>query len=163
MDLPSPTANCLLPVRNSRFALEVGPALEALEGLFLELGAVVGVGDVDQGAGALAQVLAVEIGDAVLGDDIVDVGARGDDAGAQAQIGRDPADVPAWLTEGRAMIGLPPSESDAPRTKSICPPTPEYWRVPIESAPTWPVRSTSMALLMAVTLGLRRMTAVSLT
>lgn len=33
----------------------------------------------------------------------------------------------------------------------------------MESAQTWPVKSTSMALLMAVTRGLRRMTAVSLT
>ncbi len=61
------------------------------------------------------------------------------------------------------MIGLPPSESEAPRMKSICPPTPENCFSPIESATTWPVRSTSMALLMAVTFGLRRMTAVSLT
>jgi hypothetical protein len=61
------------------------------------------------------------------------------------------------------MIGLPPSESEAPRMKSICPPTPEKIRVPMESATTWPVKSTSMALLIAVTLGFRRMTAVSFT
>jgi len=71
-------------------------------------------------------------------------------------------DSPELVTDGRAMMGLPPSESAAPRMKSIWPPTPEYCRSPMESAQTWPVMSTSMAELMAVTFGFRRMTAVSL-
>ena len=35
-----------------------------------------------------------------------------------------------------AMMGRPPGESDAPRMKSICPPTPEMTRCPTESAHT---------------------------
>jgi hypothetical protein len=46
--------------------------------------------------------------------------------------------------------------------KSIWPPTPLYSRGPIESAHTWPVRSTSIAELTATILRKRRMTAVSL-
>ena len=46
--------------------------------------------------------------------------------------------------------------------KSIWPPTPLYIRCqPIESAQTWPVRSTSMAELMAVMRRSRRITEVS--
>ena len=36
-------------------------------------------------------------------------------------------DSPFFVVEVRAMIGLPPSDKAAPRIKSICPPTPEYW------------------------------------
>ena len=46
--------------------------------------------------------------------------------------------------------------------KSIWPPTPEYIRWPIESATTWPVRSTSIAELIAVIRLNERMTWVSL-
>ena len=46
--------------------------------------------------------------------------------------------------------------------KSTCPPTPEWKRVPIESAQTCPVRSICTAELMAVILGLRAMTYGSL-
>ncbi len=46
--------------------------------------------------------------------------------------------------------------------KSIWPPTPLYSRSPIESATTWPVRSISMAELMAVIVANERMTWVSL-
>ena len=58
--------------------------------------------------------------------------------------------LPSAAVEGRAMIGRPSSARAAPRMKSIWPPTPLYIRWPIESAHTWPVRSTSMAELMAV-------------
>ena len=46
--------------------------------------------------------------------------------------------------------------------KSIWPPTPLYSRWPIESATTWPVRSTSIAELMATIRLNERMTCVSL-
>src|SRR5690606_16839122 len=71
-------------------------------------------------------------------------------------------EIPLLVTEGMAKIGLPPSERDAPRIKSICPPTPEYCMLPMVSAQTCPVRSISMAEFMAVTLGFLRITAVSL-
>ncbi len=61
------------------------------------------------------------------------------------------------------MIGLPPSESAAPRRKSSWPPMPLYWRVPMLSAQTWPVRSISIAPLIATTFGLRPMIAGSFT
>jgi hypothetical protein len=48
--------------------------------LAFEASAVLGVGDFDQRARTLPQALAVEVGDPVLGDDVVDVRARGDDA-----------------------------------------------------------------------------------
>ena len=46
--------------------------------------------------------------------------------------------------------------------KSICPPTPEYIVWPIESATTWPVRSTSIAELIETIRLNERMTWVSL-
>jgi hypothetical protein len=62
-----------------------------------------------------------------------------------------------------ARIAFPPGESDAPRTKSICPPTPEKTFGPMESATTCPVRSTSMQLLMETTSWFCLMVAVSFT
>lgn len=58
---------------------------------------------------------------------------------------------PLAVTEGIAIIGFPPSERDAPRMKSIWPPTPEYIFDPMESAHTCPVRSISSAQLIAAT------------
>jgi hypothetical protein len=57
-----------------------------------QVGAEVGVGDVDELLGALADGAAVEGGDAVFGDDVVDVVAGGDDAGAFVEHGDDAAD-----------------------------------------------------------------------
>ena len=51
------------------------------------------------------------------------------------------------------MMALPPGDILAPRTKSSWPPVPEYMRVPMESAHTWPVRSISVAELMDTTFG----------
>lgn len=51
--------------------------------------AVVGVGDFEKSLGALLDGFAVELGDAVLGGDVVDVGAGGDDAGAGFEGGDD--------------------------------------------------------------------------
>ena len=71
--------------------------------------------------------------------------------------------TPLFVTEGSAMMGRPPLDSEAPRMKSIWPPTPEYMREPMESAQTWPVRSIWMAELMAVTRGFFWMMCVRLT
>ena len=71
-------------------------------------------------------------------------------------------DPSAPAVDGSAMIARPPGASAAPRMKSICPPTPEYIRYPIESATTWPLRSTSMAELIAIMLPSERITWVSL-
>ena len=60
------------------------------------------------------------------------------------------------------MTERPSVASPAPRMKSICPPTPEYIVWPMESATTWPVRSTSMAELMETIRLKDRMTCVSL-
>ena len=35
-------------------------------------------------------------------------------------------EIPLLVTEGMAIIGFPPGESEAQRMKSIWPPTPEY-------------------------------------
>ena len=53
------------------------------------------------------------------------------------------------------MIGRPPLLRAAPRMKSTCPPMPEKKREPIESAATWPVRSTARAELIATMSSLR--------
>lgn len=70
-----------------------------------------------------------------------------------------------FVTAGKAMIGfpLPSYPSAAPRMKSTCPPKPEYIRVPIESEQTCPVRSTSIAELMAVIFGFCAMTGIAFT
>ena len=57
--------------------------------------------------------------------------------------------APFLAVEGRVMIGMPPLERAAPRRKSTWPPMPLYGVWPMESAQTCPVRSTSMAELMA--------------
>ncbi len=59
-------------------------ALEPLEGFLLQGFPVVRVGDLDQGVGPLPQVLAEQEGDAVLGDDVVDVGPGRHDSAACA-------------------------------------------------------------------------------
>ncbi len=62
-------------------------------------------------------------------------------------------DWPFSVIDGMAMKVLPPSERAPPYMKSCCPPTPEMMRVPTESAQICPVRSTSTAELIAITLG----------
>ena len=93
---------------------------ETLEGGTVEflLGRRVGYGD-DQ-ACALLQRLAVEVYGPVLGYEpvVVTTPAPGDSTGAIFE-------MPLLVTEGMAMMALPPFDSDAPYTKSICPPTPE--------------------------------------
>ena len=58
---------------------------------------------------------------------------------------------------------LPDAASEAPRMKSICPPMPLNSFEPILSAQTCPVKSTSIALLMATTFGFLLMICGSLT
>ena len=58
--------------------------------------------------------------------------------------------APRAAVDGSAMIARPSAARLAPRMKSIWPPIPEYMRGPIESATTWPVRSISIAELIAV-------------
>lgn len=69
---------------------------------------------------------------------------------------------PFFVVDGIAIIGLPPFDRDDPYTKSTCPPNPENIRGPIESLTTCPVRSISMAELMATILGICAMTKGSL-
>ena len=56
------------------------------------------------------------------------------------------------------MKDLPLLEWKAPYTKSSIPPLPLIWRVPSDSAATWPYRSTSMALVIDTALSCRAMT-----
>src|SRR5207245_10914883 len=56
----------------------------------------------------------------------------------------------AGAVAASVKIGTPCGASAAPWRKSICPPTPLYCLVPIDSEQTCPVRSTSRALLMTV-------------
>ena len=51
------------------------------------------MGDADEGLGTLADGFAIEVGDAVFGDDVADVVAGGDDAGALFEHGDDAADA----------------------------------------------------------------------
>lgn len=41
--------------------------------------------------------------------------------------------MPLFVREGKARMGLPSGEREAPRRKSTCPPTPEKIMVPMES------------------------------
>jgi hypothetical protein len=61
------------------------------------------------------------------------------------------------------MIGSPPFECAAPRMKSTCPPMPLKGRQPTESEQTWPVRSTSIAELIATMRSFRAITQGSFT
>ncbi len=65
--------------------------------------------------------------------------------------------LPPWAVEVRATIDRPPGESLAPFTQSACPPTPPICRSPMDSAFTWPVRSTSIAELIAMKFGILAM------
>ena len=56
---------------------------------------------------ALADGLSEQIGDAILGDDVVDVGARDANAVARLEQGLDPRGA-ALVVEARQTIGLPP-------------------------------------------------------
>jgi hypothetical protein len=87
-----------------------------------------GVRDANQFARALAQVLAVKVRDTIFGDDVMHVGPGRHYTGARLEYWRQ-ALIPLLVTLGSARIGLPPSLKDAPRTKSIWPPTPLNWRV----------------------------------
>ena len=71
--------------------------------------------------------------------------------------------LPLFVREAKAVIDTPPSDIDAPFTKSSWPPVPENILVPIESAQIWPVRSTSVAELMAIIFGFWQITHGSLT
>ncbi len=71
-------------------------------------------GDVDERLHPLADRLAVQIGHAVLGDDVVDVVAGRDHARALLQHRHDAADGAVLGRAGSAMIGTPPGERDAP-------------------------------------------------
>ena len=68
-----------------------------LDGLAEQLGAEFRVGDGDQRQRPFLHALAVQVGDAVLGDDVVHVAARGDHAGAGREARHDARD--------RAVLG----------------------------------------------------------
>src|SRR5580700_7665186 len=68
-----------------RFALEVVGA----HGKILQILLEAGIGNGDEGFGALPQRLAMQVGDAVLRNDIVNVGARSNDACARLQHGHN--------------------------------------------------------------------------
>src|SRR5579859_3855724 len=71
-----------------RFALEIMRA----HGKVLEFLLKARIGDADERFGAFPQGFAVEIRDAVLGDDVMNISARGDDAGAGFEHGNDARD-----------------------------------------------------------------------
>ncbi len=71
--------------------------------------------------------------------------------------------APFFAVDGKAMIALPSRLRAAPRTKSTWPPMPVNCAAPMESATTWPIRSTWMAELMATTRSFCPMTNGSLT
>ena len=64
------------------------------------------MGDGDECEGAFADGLAVQVGHAVFGDDVVDVGAVGDDAGALGEGGDDARDGVAFGGGGHGDDGL---------------------------------------------------------
>ena len=71
--------------------------------------------------------------------------------------------LPLLVRDANAVMDTPPSDIEAPFTKSSWPPVPENILVPMESAQICPVRSTSVAELIAIMLGFWRITHGSLT
>ena len=65
------------------------------------------MGDLDQGLGALPQVLAVQVGHAELGDHVVHIGAGGHHAGARLQLRRDARDLLVLGRRRQADDGQP--------------------------------------------------------
>lgn len=130
-------------------------------GVCPQLVAVVRMGDLDQCLRSLADALAERRGDVPLGDDRPDVGAGCHDAGSGRKGRNDVGAIPPAAVDGRAIMAFPSSAWAAPRMKSIWPPAPLYRRRPIESATTCPVRSTSIAELIATIRPNERMTWVS--
>ncbi len=100
------------------------------------------MGNIDKCFCTFSQIFSVQIGNPVFGNNIVNVCPGGDHTCTALQE-RHNFTFTLEVTEGRAMMGLPPSESEAPRIKSIWPPTPEYILDPMESAHTCPLRSIS--------------------
>ena len=64
--------------------------------------------------------------------------------------GTIPEMVPFLAADFRPMKDFPPLENDAPLTKSNCPPDPLYWCPLMNSAFTWPYRSTSIAVFTLI-------------
>ena len=64
-----------------------------------------GMGDLNQRGGPLAQALAVQVGHAVFRHDIVYVASGSNNPGALIQMRDDARDGPATRREGSAMIG----------------------------------------------------------
>lgn len=71
------------------------------------------IGDRDDQPRTLLQAFAVEIDGAVFGDEPVDVVAGGYHACAAGQFGAI-FEMPLLVTEGMAIIALPPFDSEAP-------------------------------------------------
>ena len=85
------------------------------DGLGQELFAEIGMGDGYEGHGPFLHALAVEIGDAVLGDHVVHVAAGGDHPGpGRERTPRSATPAPFSAVDGRAMMARPPSERPAP-------------------------------------------------
>ena len=82
------------------------------------------VGDRDQGVGALVDRVVAQMGDAVLGDHDVGIGARTADHVALAEARHDARGPAARGVDGSARIDRPPLDRRAPRTKSSRPPVP---------------------------------------
>ena len=71
----------------------------------LQLFAIVGVGDANQGPGAFPDRLRIQVGDAVLCGDVVDMIARRDNAGARLEGRDDAAEDGAIAQGGRPKAG----------------------------------------------------------
>src|SRR5208282_5060953 len=88
-----------------------GDSIRTLEPLglftiFVELFAKLGMRDFNQGLGALADRLAVQVGDAVFGDDVANEAARCDDASAGGKRGHDARDRVVFGGGGKGDDGL---------------------------------------------------------
>ena len=81
-------------------------AFEAPLVLFYEHGAEVRVGDADEVFGTVLEGAPLEAGDTVLGDNIVDIVARGADSGALGEEGLDARDGAAGGRAGHGNDGL---------------------------------------------------------
>ena len=111
------------------------------------------MGDLDEGFGALPHVFPVQISHPVFGHNIMRIGSRGHRSRAVLNPAEQSAKPnPSFAVEVTAITGLPPRLRAAPRIKSSCPPNPLTNLPPTESDTACPVRSISIAELIATTL-----------
>lgn len=116
------------------------------------------MGDSNELAGALAETSAAHMGNAVLGDDVVNIVFRGRADAPRGEDGLDLAYRAALCGRGERNEALAALGLACAADEVDLPPEPDMCFVPTDSAQTWPKKSTSMAAFMDIMLSFLQMT-----